>query len=404
MASFGKILRRSFATVSDSAVTHASGPLKPGSPAYLRLKSGQVFSGVSFGANSSKSGEAVFSTSTVGYPESMTDPSYRGQILVFTQPLIGNYGVPSGEKDKHGLFKFFESDGIQVEGIVVNDYATKYSHWNAIESLSQWCRRYNVPAISGIDTRAVVHILREQGSTLASIDSSPNAERVVFDPNTRNLVAEVSTKHAYTVGSGDIHIGVIDCGIKHNILRSLLDQNVRATVLPWDCDLPKIMHQFDGLFISNGPGNPTHVTKLIDNLRIAVDRFNKPIFGICMGNQLIGQAAGLGIYKMQFGNRGHNQPAIDVSTGRCFITSQNHGYALDDKIMPPGWRRHFVNANDGSNEGIIHESKPIASVQFHPEAKGGPEDTMYLFQTFASQVRQYKSKNTYSTKQSQPQI
>ncbi|KAI0219175.1 Multifunctional pyrimidine synthesis protein CAD [Massospora cicadina] len=403
MASWGKLVRRAFATVSDSSITQASGPLKPGTEAFLRLKTGQVFSGISFGASSPKCGEVVFSTSTVGYPESMTDPSYRGQILVFTQPLIGNYGVPSAAKDKHGLLKFFESDGIQVEGIVVNDYATKYSHWNAIESLAQWCRRYNVPAISNIDTRAVVNLLREQGSTLASIDATPDAERVVIDPNSRNLVAEVSTKYAYTLGSGDIHVGVIDCGIKHNILRSLLEQNVRATVLPWDCDLPNIMHAFDGIFISNGPGNPTHLTKLIDNMRIAIDTFNKPIFGICMGNQIIGQAASLGIYKMQFGNRGHNQPAIDCITGRCFITSQNHGYALDDTLMPSGWRRHFINANDGTNEGIAHLEKPISSVQFHPEARGGPEDTMHLFKTFTSQVRQYKS-NHSQPKQCQAQM
>ncbi|KAI0234129.1 Multifunctional pyrimidine synthesis protein CAD [Massospora cicadina] len=364
-----------------------------GGVACLRLKSGHEFKGFSFGGERNSFGEAVFSTSTVGYPESMTDPSYRGQILVFSQPLVGNYGVPGMTRDEHGLLEHFESDRIQVEGIVVTDYAARYSHWNAVESLGQWCKRHQVPAISNIDTRAVVQILRDQGSTLAAI-VAPEAHHGFTDPNRRNLVAEVSTKEAYTVGSGDVHIGVVDCGIKSNILRGLILQGVRATVLPWDSDLPKLMHNFDGLFLSNGPGNPTHCRPLITNLRQVISEYKKPIFGICMGNQLLALAAGMSVYKMRFGNRGHNQPALHTESGRCFITSQNHGYAIDDRSLPPGWRRHFVNANDGSNEGIAHQTKPISAVQFHPEAKGGPEDTMFLFKAFVDKVRLAKTHPT----------
>ncbi|CAO3646954.1 unnamed protein product [Cunninghamella blakesleeana] len=390
-----KLLSRGFAT-------------NVGTPAALKLKSGQVFKGTSFGADDSKSGEAVFTTSLVGYPESMTDPSYTGQILVFTQPLIGNYGVPGQVKDQYGLSKYFESDKIQVQGIVVNDYATQYSHWTAVESLGEWCKRYNVPAISGVDTRAITQLLRDQGSTLAQLavgdDALKNSEGEFHDPNAENLVAKVSTKvplHYHP--EGDVKIAVVDCGVKQNILRCLTERGAQVTVLPWDYDFNQVKDEFDGLFISNGPGSPATCTETVKNLRVAIDSWNKPIFGICMGNLLLGMAAGLDIYKLPFGNRGHNQPALNVDTGLCYITSQNHGYALQDNIMPKGWKKLFVNANDGSNEGIQHESKPIFSVQFHPEAKGGPQDTEYLFDDFLGHVRAMKSSN-YHVEQQQQQV
>ncbi|KAJ9076189.1 Multifunctional pyrimidine synthesis protein CAD [Entomophthora muscae] len=389
------IIKRSLASISERALPTL---LSEGGPACLRLQSGQEFVGTSFGAERGSQGEAVFSTSTVGYPESMTDPSYRGQILVFTQPLVGNYGVPGLSKDQYGLLESFESGTIQVEGIIVTDYSKKYSHWSAVESLGEWCKRHNVPAMSNVDTRAIVHILRDQGSTPAAI-VAPGTPLSFSDPNQRNLVAEVSTRKAYTIGEGPIHLGVVDCGIKTNILRSLVQQGVRATVLPWNSDLPSIVHNFDGLFLSNGPGNPAHCTPLIENLRRVIADYNKPIFGICMGNQLLALAAGMSVYKMPFGNRGHNQPAIHTESGRCYITSQNHGYAVDDRVLPPGWNRHFVNANDGSNEGIIHQSKPISAVQFHPEAKGGPEDTMYLFKAFVDKVKLSKQLPTLTPHQ-----
>ncbi|KAI9316347.1 small subunit of carbamoyl-phosphate synthase [Dichotomocladium elegans] len=364
--------------------------------ATLTLKSGQTFTGVSFGAEKNVSGEAVFTTSLVGYPESMTDPSYTGQILVFTQPLIGNYGVPGQVKDEFGLLKYFESDKIQVAGIVVNDYATRYSHWTAVESLGSWCKREGIPAISGIDTRAIVHILREQGSTLAHIGHTNNKKDVTFvDPNAKNLVAQVSTKVPLEYNPhGKFKIAVIDCGVKQNILRCLAKNGAQITVLPYDYDITQAdADTFDGLFISNGPGSPSMCTSTVANLQKAMATFKKPIFGICMGNLLLGMAAGLKVYKLPFGNRGHNQPALHVPTAQCYITSQNHGYALDDRAMPKGWKKLFVNANDGSNEGIYHETLPIFSVQFHPEAKGGPQDTEYLFKEFLDLVRDTKSAN-----------
>ncbi|KAJ1566449.1 Multifunctional pyrimidine synthesis protein CAD [Cladochytrium tenue] len=375
-------------------------------PARLQLATGDVFKGVSFGSSSSSSvsGEVVFTTSLVGYPESMTDPSYRGQILVFTQPLIGNYGVPSEDAvDSFGLLRHFEARGIQVRGIIVNDYAKQYSHWEAVESLGQWCNRYGVPAISGVDTRAVVSLLRNRGSTLGEIlvGDAGASKALADDPNARNLCAEVSVKEKVTYNpSGDVHIALVDCGVKQNIIRCLASQGAKVTVVPWDHDLTKDEDDYDGVFLSNGPGDPRQLNKTVLNLRSFMDvkrNVPVPIFGICMGNHVLAMAAGLNIYKMPFGNRGHNQPAVDLTTGKCVITSQNHGYAVDDSSLlgsiepgKGGWMAYFRNANDGSNEGIRHTSLPYSSVQFHPEAMGGPQDTEYLFNKFVSDVRAFK--------------
>ncbi|ORX91736.1 small subunit of carbamoyl-phosphate synthase [Basidiobolus meristosporus CBS 931.73] len=379
---------RKLATITDSPV-HSTSFVPPvvnstSSLAALKLKSGHIFKGTSFGASQSTFGETVFTTSLVGYPESMTDPSYRGQILVFTQPLIGNYGVPGQTKDEYGLLKYFESEGIHCRGIVVSDYATKYSHWNAVESLGEWCARSNIPAISGVDTRAIVHVLRDQGSTLGQLAvGAHDIEAPVTefeDPNQTNLVSQVSTKTPIEYNpKGDVKIAVVDCGIKQNIIRCLVSRGAHVTLLPWDYDYNKEASKYDGLFISNGPGSPTALGAT-------------PIFGICMGNLVLGLAAGLDSYKLRFGNRGHNQPAVNVVNGQCVITSQNHGYALQDNNLPSGWAKYFINANDGSNEGIRHMSKPIRSVQFHPEAKGGPQDTEYLFNEFLEEVRADKAK------------
>jgi len=395
------VATRGLATVKDQSFTlnkkppppiapYAPVSLKP-TPATLKLKSGEVYTGTSFGANVHTSGEAVFTTSLVGYPESMTDPSYRGQVLVFTQPLVGNYGVPGIFKDEYGLLKFFESDRIHCEGIVVSDYASRYSHWTAVESLGEWCTRFGVPAISGVDTRAIVHILRDQGSTLSKlyIGEDPDFSKIPYsDPNERNLVSEVSTAVPVSYNPfGDIKIGVVDCGVKNNILRALVKRGAAVTVLPWNFNFNKVSDQFDGIFISNGPGNPTKVVETVQNVRHALATYKRPIFGICMGNLVLGLAAGLDVYKLRFGNRGHNVPALNVLDGKCQITSQNHGYALQDNVMPNGWTKYYVNANDGSNEGIRHKTLPFKSVQFHPEAKGGPQDTEFLFDEFLSKVR-----------------
>lgn len=326
----------------------------------------------------------------------MTDPSYRGQILVFTQPLIGNYGVPSDCRDENGLLKYFESPNIQAAGIVVADAALKYSHWTAVESLGQWCAREGVPAISGVDTRSIVTYLRERGSSLARLsigdEYDANEDEAFVDPEQINLVAKVSTKAPFHVASsGNLHIAVIDCGVKENILRSLVTRGASVTCFPWDYPIHKIAHHFDGVFISNGPGDPTHCQKTVYHLQKLMQSYAGPIMGICLGHQLLALAAGAKTVKLKYGNRAHNIPALDLTTGRCHITSQNHGYAVDMDTLPKDdWKEYFVNLNDGSNEGMIHKTKPIMSTQFHPEAKGGPLDSSFLFDHYLEQAEAYK--------------
>lgn len=344
----------------------------------------------------------------------MTDPSYRGQILVFTQPLIGNYGVPSSVRDEHGLLKYFESPNIQCCGVVVADYAEKYSHWTAVESLSEWCARDGVPAISGVDTRSIVTYLREEGSSLARItigeEYDADQDEAFVDPEQINLVRKVSTKAPFHVSSqnGDMHVAVIDCGVKENILRSLVGRGASVTVLPYNFPIHKVAHHFDGVFISNGPGDPTHCQETVYHLARLMESSQVPIMGICLGHQLLALAAGARTIKLKYGNRAHNIPALDLTTGQCHITSQNHGYAVDTPTLPSDFKEYFVNLNDGSNEGIflahpfrlhnaltlpkgmIHKSRPIFSTQFHPEAKGGPMDSAYLFDMYLENVQRYK--------------
>jgi len=360
-------------------------------PAQVELENGPVFKGTSFGASKAATGEVVFNTGMVGYPESMTDPSYRGQILVFTHPLIGNYGVPPLEFDQYGLPKNFESDRIQVAGIIVSNISKEYSHWNAVESLASWCQREGVPAITDIDTRSLTKYLRSRGSTLGRV-VGPYTERVNFvNHNKRNLVAEVSTKTVQVFNpNGDVTITVIDCGVKANILRCLASRGARVVLVPWDQDLSVI--NYDGLLVSNGPGDPSFCQVTVNQLREVAFKRPQPVFGICMGNLLMGLAAGGKSYKMPFGNRGHNQPAFHHETGKCVITSQNHGYAIDVSTLPPTWTANFTNINDSSNEGLAHKTLPYSSVQFHPEFRGGPEDSAFLFDSFMNSVRAVKAK------------
>jgi carbamoyl-phosphate synthase small subunit len=361
-----EILRaRTLATVSDGTPRQQEIPLHkqfpPAAPATDRatftIRNGPIFHGTSFGARSNISGEAVFTTSLVGYPESLTDPSYRGQILVFTQPLIGNYGVPSSVRDEYGLFRYFESPNIQACGVVVADAAEKYSHWTAVESLSQWCAREGVPAVTGVDTRAIVTFLRDQGSSLARItigeEYDQDEDEAFVDPEQINLVRKVSTKAPFHVSapSPQVHVAVIDCGVKENILRSLVSRGASATVFPFDYPIHKVAHHFDGCFYSNGPGDPTHCQDTVYNLRKMMETSQIPIFGICLGHQLLALAAGARTIKLKYGNRAHNIPALDLTTGRCHITSQNHGYAVDASTLSSDWRPYFTNLNDNSNEG-----------------------------------------------------
>mmetsp|Transcript_59704 Transcript_59704/g.176907 ORF Transcript_59704/g.176907 Transcript_59704/m.176907 type:complete len:1545 (-) Transcript_59704:239-4873(-) len=360
--------------------------------------------GRSFGAPVSVSGEVVFNTGMVGYPEALTDPSYRGQILVLTYPLVGNYGVPDESvKDSHGLPLYFESSSIHIAGLVVSSYSWEHSHWAAQKSLAQWLNDNGIPGIYGVDTRALTKKIREHGSLLGKIDVSSSCkggalpqcapDSVSFeDPNERNLVAEVSTNATVVYGEGQSpSIVAYDCGMKYNIIRYLVETHkVKLTVVPYSYDLeanPENL-EWEGLFLSNGPGDPTMCPETIKSIKyaLALDP-PRPIFGICLGNQLLALAAGAETYKLKYGNRGMNQPCIDLRTGRCYITPQNHGFAVDSSSLPPMWKPLFINANDESNEGIIHTSKPFFSVQFHPEASGGPFDTAFLFQKFVGHVR-----------------
>lgn len=380
------------------ARTNASGLLDR---ATLKIRNGPVFNGFSFGANKNVSGEAVFTTSLVGYPESMTDPSYKGQILCFTQPLIGNYGVPSSTaKDQFNLLKHLESPLVQCIGIVVADVALEYSHWTAVESLQQWCQRSGVAAISGVDTRQLVSYLRNKGSSLAKIsigeEYDADEDEAFEDPGSINLVRQVTTRAPFHIRCPEYynkgyHIAVLDCGAKENILRSLVERGASLTVFPYDCPIQSISRKFDGLFISNGPGDPTHCSQTVYNLKQTMASNSQlPIFGICLGHQLLALASGARTVKLKYGNRAHNIPALDLFTKKCHITSQNHGYAVDASTLTAEWEPYFLNLNDLSNEGMRHKSRPVFSTQFHPEAKGGPLDTSYLFDKFFENIEQYK--------------
>lgn len=374
----------------------------PSSHATLHLEDGSSFIGRSFGYHKSVDGEVVFSTGMVGYPESLTDPSYEGQILTLTTPMVGNYGVPDRNKlDSFNLPAYFESNRIHTKGLIVQDYSHHYSHWNAVSSLGSWLEEEGIPAICDIDTRMLTKKIRDKGAMMARIEIDLNAKLPDFseitDPNLRHLVNEVSVKETKIYGNGNaIKVLAIDCGIKYNIIRQLVRRGAEVTVVPWDYPFPSKLDQYDGLFLSNGPGDPNMYSSIVKSLQEVInfsDERVKPIYGICLGNQLMGLAAGGTAEKLPFGNRGQNQPVLNHQTGECYITSQNHGYHINCDTLLPGWGTLFTNANDGSNEGIIHESKPYFTSQFHPEASCGPTDTEFMFDTFLNLC---KKKSTHS--------
>lgn len=375
----------------------------------LVLEDGSILSGQKFGANFDVDGEVVFQTGMVGYVESMTDPSYHGQILVLTYPLIGNYGVPSDEEfDENKLIKNFESNNkIWISGLIVGELCDKPSHWRFKYKLSEWMEKHKIAGISGIDTRALTKKIRENGTILGKIVQQPSGPFLGLefkDQNERNLVAEVSTKSIVTYNpKGSPRICAIDCGLKLNQIRCFLKRGARVDVVPWDQVL--IPKQFDGLFLSNGPGklfkeisrkkcdknyfflgDPVMCHKTVKNIQQVLGS-EKPIFGICLGHQLLSTAIGCKTYKMKYGNRGHNLPALHHGTNRCFMTSQNHGFAVDVTTLNDDWEPLFTNLNDNSNEGIIHKEKPFFSVQFHPEHTAGPEDLECLFDVFLETVK-----------------
>ena len=348
----------------------------------LVLSDGTTFHGKSFGYEAPVAGEVVFNTAMMGYPESLTDPSYAGQLMVLTYPLVGNYGVPRFSFEPNGLPSFMESDKIHASAIIVSDYSETHSHWNAGESLASWLQREKVPGITGVDTRALTKTLRSHGVMMGKIlfdeqpDNSPHA-----DYEGVNFVDRVSCKDIihYNEGVGR-KIVLVDCGVKANIIRCLIDRGVEVIRVPWNYDYTDM--QFDGLFLANGPGDPDMCEEAVAILRKQMSTSNKPICGICMGNQLLAKAGGANIYKLKYGHRSHNQPVRMVGTERCYITSQNHGYAVDAKTLGAEWEELFVNMNDGSNEGIRHKHNQWFSSQFHPEASSGPVDTEFIFDNF----------------------
>ena len=360
--------------------------------ASLILSDGTTFEGESFGAAIDSDGEVVFNTGMAGYPESLTDPSYRGQILTFTYPLIGNYGVPSGDKNDHGFSKNFESESIHVRGVIVGQVSDQHSHFKAVSSLQNWLEHHNIPGITGIDTRALTKKLREHGVMLGRIVQESGSGDGIEDPNLRNLVAEVSCKEVVTYepeGECAATIACFDCGIKNNIFRSFLRRGVRVHRLPWNFDLAASDLKYDAVFISNGPGDPKMCKETIAQIATSIEK-GIPTFGICLGNQLLALAIGGDTYKLKYGHRGANQPAIECDEQgnplqKCIITSQNHGFAVDEKL-PEGWYVWWRNANDNTVEGIRHKSGKFFSVQFHPEATPGPEDANYLFDEFLKKL------------------
>lgn len=355
----------------------------------LQLSDGTEFHGKSFGYEQPVAGEVVFNTAMMGYPESLTDPSYAGQLLTMTFPLVGNYGVPPFTFDKQtGLPDFMESDRIYASALIVSDYSEQYSHWNAVESLGEWLQREKVPGITGIDTRELTKVLREHGVMMGKIlfDDEPNNVPEA-DYEGVNFVDRVSVKEIvrYNEGAGR-KVVLVDCGVKANIIRELIQRGVEVVRVPWNYDYTDM--EFDGLFLANGPGDPDMCSETVEIIRKQMSRSRKPICGICMGNQLLSKAAGATIYKLKYGHRGHNQPVRMVGTEKCFITSQNHGYAVDARTLDKDWEELFVNMNDASNEGIRHKENPWFSSQFHPEACSGPVDTEFMFDKFVETLKQ----------------
>lgn len=354
--------------------------------AKLILKDGTLYEGQLFGSASSVAGEVVFATGMTGYDMSMTDPSYTGQILVFTYPLIGNWGVPPKE--------LWESEKVHTKAIIVGDLTTHPNHWQMQQTLDAWCKLQGVPILSGIDTRALTQKLREHGVMLGKVIVD-NKNIKFDDPNIRNLVAEVSPKKliihkSSIINHQSLKIGLLNCGSKKNIINNLLERGATVYEMPWDYDPFKSNLKLDGLLISNGPGDPKKADKAIETIKKSLDH-KLTTFGVCLGNQLLALAAGGDTYKLKFGHRSQNQPTIEIGTNRCYITTQNHGFAVDEKRLPTGFKPWFTNANDGTNEGIKHEKLPFFTVQFHPEATPGPSDTLWLFDYFLEKVRMHKS-------------
>ena len=364
-------------------------------PAILMFQDGRYFEGVGFGATKKVGGEIVFTTITgAGYNETLTDPSYQGQIVVMTHPLVGNYGVPAWEKDEFGIHKYFESDSIKVSGYIVNECCKNPSHFESVKTLNEFLLEEDVPGIEWIDTRAITKILREEGVQVGILavynpGEKPNIDQLreevkrIEDPNLRHLASEVSTKEVkkFTPSEPIGKVILLDLGVKNNILRNLVKRGIEVILVPYNYNYDEIMKfDPDGVFISNGPGDPAMYKNAIEVARNLI--INKiPTMGICLGNQIIGLGAGGSSYKLKYGHRGGNKTVINPESKKCYITSQNHGFCVKD-FEKSGFKEFLKNIDDGSNEGLIHEDKRIFAVQFHPEASPGPLDSLYLFDKF----------------------
>jgi carbamoyl-phosphate synthase small subunit len=368
---------------------------------YLVLQDGSVFRGYQFGRRLDTSGEVVFSTSMVGYPEALTDPSYHGQILTLTYPLVGNYGVPSNELDEFQLLRYFESDAIRVRGIVVHELCEHPSHWTSTRSLDEWLNSEGVPGLSGVDTRRLTRLLRSYGVLLGALYFPENTAVAgltdelklkaarVENPNERNLAAEVSVHRPIQYGPDDgRRVVLVDCGVKHSIIRNLRKRNLTVIRVPHDTSAEEILSfKPKGIVLSNGPGDPTACTATIASTRNLLET-RVPMMGICLGTQILAVAAGAKTFKMKYGHRSQNQPVIDHVNGRAYVTTQNHGYAIDSSSLEAaGMEVWFSNANDRTIEGLKFPNSPIFGVQWHPEATPGPKDTEFLFEEFVRTLR-----------------
>lgn len=355
-------------------------------PMKLVLEDGTEMDGTAFGAEGPVGGEVVFNTGMSGYVETLTDPSYRGLILCLTYPLIGNYGVPAA-REAGSLARPFEADHIQVQGLLVQTYFDAHSHHAARRSLKDWLCEEGITAITGIDTRTLTRRLREAGTMKgwihpASMPLDQARECAAQMDMETDVFQQVAPAQPITYPGGPLKVLVVDVGAKDNIIRSLLERGVTVLRAPWHARLDELASNVDGIVIGNGPGDPKKLAPLIEQVRGLLASFKKPIFGICLGNQILALAAGGDTYKLPYGHRSVNQPVQDLLTRRCFVTSQNHGYAVREDALPPDWEPWFVNINDGTNEGIRSRTRPFFSVQFHPEASPGPRDAAYLFDEF----------------------
>lgn len=357
----------------------------------LVLEDGAELAGQAFGALAPVAGEVVFNTGMTGYVEALTDPSYRGQILVLTYPLVGNYGVPPA-RPADSIDGPYESARIQPQGLVVQSYSPHYSHYTAARSLGDWLLAEGVPGVTGIDTRTLTRVLREKGTmrgwlfpeSMSLAEAQQSARAIEM---TREVFMGVAPRCAVTYEGGQTRIMLVDCGAKDQIARSLLARGATVVRVPWLSDLQTFARDVDGILIGNGPGNPQDLQDLCAQLRVLLDRFHGPIFGVCLGHQLLSMAAGATTFKLGYGHRGVNQPVQDLLTRHCYVTSQNHGFAVADDSLPKDWQPWFVNINDGTNEGVRSRTRAHFGVQFHPEAAPGPQDTGFLFDEFIALAR-----------------